>query len=317
MSAPVSTYPKGPSFLNLPVTTNWQGLNADAIIFGAPFGKPYFKANFPNDQSCAPHALRAASDRILLDNQALDIDFNLPKSLGDLRIFDGGDITLLNNDINRHYTEIEQAVRFAVSRNILPVTVGGDDGVTNPVLRGLDGLSNITLVQIDAHLDWRDQRFGEREGFSSPMRRASELKQITAIHQIGIRSFGSAGQGEWDEAMRWGAQIHLAREIFHHGIGPVIDALPTCGKFFVTLDVDGLDPSVMPGTIALAPGGLLWWHIIELFEGLAAKGDIIGINIVELAPKNDINQLSMIGAGRLLIKLMMLELQKRRGKAND
>ena len=73
----------------------------------------------------------------------------------------------------------------------------------------------------------------------------------------------------------------------------------------------------MPGTIALAPGGLLWWHIIELFEGLAAKGAIIGINIVELAPNNDINQLSMVGAGRLLIKLMMLELQKRRSKAND
>ena len=73
------------------------------------------------------------------------------------------------------------------------------------------------------------------------MRRASELEQITAIHQIGIRSFGSAAQDEWDKAMRWGAQIHLARDIFRHGMGPVIDALPTFGKFFVTLDVDGLD----------------------------------------------------------------------------
>ena len=52
----------------------------------------------------------------------------------------------------------------------------------------------------------------------------------------------------------------------------VIEALPSSGKFFVTLDVDGLDPSVMPGTVALAPGGLMWWHIVELFEVLAVKG---------------------------------------------
>ena len=94
----------------------------------------------------------------------------------------------------------------------------------------------------------------------------------------------------------------------------VIEALPSSGKFFVTLDVDGLDPSVMPGTVALAPGGLMWWHIIELFEALAAKGQIVGLNLVELAPKNDLNQISMIGAGRLILKLIMLQLMKSQDK---
>lgn len=93
-------------------------------------------------------------------------------------------------------------------------------------------------------------------------------------------------------------------------MGTVIDALPASGWFFVTLNVDVLDPSVMLAKTALAPGELLWWHIIDLFEGLARKGDIVGLNIVELAPKNDVNQLSMIGAGRLLMKLLMLQLQK-------
>ena len=82
----------------------------------------------------------------------------------------------------------------------------------------------------------------------------------------------------------------------------------------MTLDVDGLDPSVMPGTVALAPGGLMWWHIIELFEVLAVKGQILGLNLVELAPKNDLNQISMIGAGRLVLKLIMLKLMKSQGK---
>ena len=82
----------------------------------------------------------------------------------------------------------------------------------------------------------------------------------------------------------------------------------------MTLDFDGLDPSVMSGTVALAPGGLMWWHIIELFEALAAREQILGLNLVELAQNNDLNQISMIGAGWLMLKLIMLQLMKLHGK---
>ena len=215
-----------------------------------------------------------------------------------------------NLDVTQHYNDIEAAVRFATKRNMIPVSIGGDDGVTNPVIRGTDALDNVTLIQIDAHLDWRDQRFGERDGFSSPMRRASELQHIQAIHQIGIRSVGSAEQAEWDYAQKWGSHIHLARNIHLNGMAPVIKSLPNDGKFFVTLDVDGLDPSVMPGTVALSPGGLAWWHVVTLFEALDKKGSIVGLNLVELAPKNDVNKLSLIGAGRLIMKLLMIQLQQ-------
>ena len=87
----------------------------------------------------------------------------------------------------------------------------------------------------------------------------------------------------------------------------VVDSLPVGGQFFVSLDVDGLDPSVVPGTIALAPGGIMWWELVELFEELATKGNIVGLNVVELAPQNDLNQISMITAGRLILKLLMLQ----------
>ena len=312
MNAPQTNRPKPQGFLNLPVVTEWQNLDADAVIFGAPFGKPYDPTEFPNDQSLAPSALRAASERILLNGQSVDTDFRPPRCFGDLRVVDGGDIALVHGNVSQHYDDIEAAVRFVATRNIIPVIIGGDDGVTNPVIRGTDAFGDITLIQIDAHLDWRDQRFGEADGFSSPMRRASEQLHIKAIHQIGIRSVGSAEQAEWQYAKNWGAHIHLARDIHLHGMAPVIGSLPKGGKFFVTLDVDGLDPSVMPGTVALSPGGLSWWHIVTLFEGLVEKGTIVGLNLVELAPKNDLNNLSLIGAGRLIMKLLMLQLQSPR-----
>lgn len=314
ITIPKTNPPTETSFVNLPVISDWQDLHAEAVIFGVPYGKPYLKHLFPNNQSTAPVALRAASPRILIDVQALDADFQHAICLDDFAIVDGGDIPFDGGDIQQHYAAAENAVRFAIQRGIMPISIGGDDGVTNPVIRGLDALSDITLIQIDAHLDWRDERYGIYDGYSSPMRRAAEQDHITAIHQIGIRSFGSAQKSEIDIARKWGAQIHLAKDIHRHGIAPVIAALPSSGKFFVTLDVDGLDPSVMPGTIALAPGGLMWWHIIELFEALAAKGQIVGLNLVELAPKNDLNQLSMIGAGRLILKLIMLQLMKSKDR---
>ena len=305
---PKTDQPTPCSFVNLPIVTDWRELDAQAVIFGIPYGKPYQISQFPNDQSRAPHALRAASSRILIDHDAIDTDMSGKNSVSQFKLIDGGNIPLNADDIQRHYDDAEEAVRYAIQKGALPVSIGGDDGITNPVIRGLDGLNDITIIQIDAHLDWRNERFGEKDGYSSPMRRASELAHISTIHQIGIRSFGSSRKSDLEEARRWGAKIHSAQKIHTDGVKSVVDSLPLGGQFFVSLDVDGLDPSVVPGTIALAPGGILWWEIVELFEALAKKGNIVGLNVVELAPQNDLNQISMITAGRLILKLLMLQL---------
>ena len=312
--APRTDAPSGQTFLDAPLVTNWQDLNADAVVFGVPYGRPYIPASFPDDQSRAPAALRAASSRILISNKSVDTDFKTTNPAGDVKIVDGGNIPLTGTNFDAHYHAAENAVRFALARGVMPIVIGGNDGVTNPVIRGLDCLDDITLIQIDAHMDWADQRYGISDGYSSPMRRASELPHISSIHQIGIRSFGSATASDMDDARRWGSHIHLARDIHQKGMSSVIDALPSSGKFFVTLDVDGMDPSVMPGTVAMAPGGLSWWHMVDLFEGLTRKGDVVGLNLVEMAPSNDLNQITMIGAGRLAMKLIMLQKIKNRHK---
>ena len=310
--APKTLVPEPQSFINLPVCTDWRDLSADAVIFGVPFGKPYLQNNFPNDQSLAPFALRSASDRIIVEHASINMDYEDTRSLANgINFVDGGDIPLVNNDVSAHYLQGEEAVRYAVTKGIIPVTIGGDDGITNPVLRGLDVAGSIALIQIDAHLDWKSERYGEKDGYSSPMRRASELSHVSSIHQIGIRSFGSSTEEEVKVARKWGADIHTARQVHARGIEQVIKALPKDVKFFITLDVDGLDPSVMPGTVALAPGGLLWWQLIDLLDGISEKGPIIGLNVVELSPKNDLNQISMIGVGRFIVALVMREALKK------
>lgn len=310
MKTPVTKVPNSKSFLDLPILSDWSNLNHKAVVFGAPFGKPYNTQDFPNNQSTAPDRLRDASPRILIDQHAMDLDLETESTLASISVADGGNIPLRNNDIDRHYSEIEGAVRYLVDRGVLPVSIGGDDGITNPVLRGLDPLNDVTVIQIDAHMDWKNERFGERDGYSSPMRRASEMAHISGIHQIGIRSYGSATAQDLKDAKDWGAKIYLAKYIHEKGIELFLNELPEAGKFFITLDVDGLDPSIVPGTVALSPGGLDWMQVVACFEGISKKGQIIGLNVVELSPKNDINQISMIVVGRLILKCLMLELSK-------
>ena len=310
MKPPITKFPDSKSFLDLPTLSDWSKLNHNAVVFGAPFGKPYDMQDFPNNQSTAPDRLRDASPRILIDQYALDLDLESGSTLASISVVDGGNIPLRDNDINQHYSEIEGAVRYLVDRGVLTVSIGGDDGITNPVLRGLDPLNDVTVIQIDAHMDWKNERFGERDGYSSPMRRASEMAHISGIHQVGIRSYGSATAQDLKDAKDWGAKIYLAKDIHEKGIELFLNELPEAGKFFITLDVDGLDPSIVPGTVALSPGGLDWTQVVACFEGISKKGQIIGLNVVELAPKNDINQISMIVVGRLILKCLMLEISK-------
>ena len=132
--APKTLMPEPQSFINLPVCTDWQDLSADAVIFGVPFGKPYLQNNFPNNQSRAPSALRSASDRIMVEHASVNMDYEGTDSLANgINFVDGGDIPLVNNDVSAHYLQGEEAVRYAVTQGVIPVTIGGDDGITNPV----------------------------------------------------------------------------------------------------------------------------------------------------------------------------------------
>ena len=157
LKPPITKLLTSKSFLNLPVLLDWSNLKHQAVVFGAPFGKPYSNGEFPNNQSTAPDRLRDASSRILVDPHSVDLDLLSGSTLASISVADGGNIPLRDNDIDRHYSDIEGAVRYLVGRGVLPVSIGGDDGITNPVLRGLDSLNDVTVIQIDAHMDWKTE----------------------------------------------------------------------------------------------------------------------------------------------------------------
>src|SRR5262249_19740421 len=160
----------------------------------------------------------------------------------------------------------------------LPIVIGGDHGITNPGLRAYEGRGPIHLVQIDAHLDWRDNVNGVKDGYSSPIRRASELAHIDKIFQLGIRAQGSARQEEVDAAKGYGYNIITAYELHDTGMDAVLERIPSGAKYYLTIDVDGMDPTEMPATAGPAPGGVSFVQTRKLIHGLVKKGRVVGMD---------------------------------------
>ena len=181
------------------------------------------------------------------------------------------------------------------------LSIGGDHGVPIPIFRALESVGPITLVHADAHLDWRAEVHGVREGYTNPFRRASEMSWIEGRHQIGLRGQGSARPQDVADARAWGSHLYTADHVIEQGIESVLADIPDGRTYYLSIDADGVDPSVMPAVMAPSPGGLLHHHMRRLIHGLVAKGRLVGMDVVEIAPMHDLNDLTTIAAGRLFM----------------
>ena len=171
------------------LVTNLTGIQADLAVIGMPFGSAYSPRAYTNDQSNAPQALRDLTDRMVRAPEHYDFDIDGPLLQGrkDIRFVDCGDILPSLTVPGEHYRKMEAAIKELRKGGALPIVLGGDHGITTPVLRGYADEGPITLVHVDAHLDWREDVNGVRDGLSSPIRRASEMAHVDKIVQIGLR----------------------------------------------------------------------------------------------------------------------------------
>lgn len=289
------------------LVTELEGLKSDIAVLGMPFGSPYSARSFSNDQTNAPQAIRDMTDRMVRAPEHYDFDIDGPLLQGrtDVRFVDCGDVIPDLNVPGDHLRRCEEAVRHILKGGGLPIVLGGDHGITNPVLRGFDGVGDITLVHIDAHLDWRDEVNGVRDGLSSPIRRASELPFVKHIVQIGLRAQGSGRPADYHAAREWGATLVTAYELHEIGMKAVLDRIPDGGNYYLSIDADGMDPTVMPAVDGPAPGGVDFVQARQLIHGLVKKGRVVGMDIVEIQPAKDTpTKLTCVTAGRLIVNLI-------------
>ena len=284
-------------------------IGAHVGILGLPYGAPYSMEDVTNDQSNAPTAIRRSWQRALRSLERWDFDLGGPLLDGkDIRVVDCGDVPGAPNEPMKHYRLAEEAARKIVGAGAMIISLGGDHGVPIPVFRALSSLPGlegpVTLVHVDAHLDWRDHVGGVREGLSSPIRRASEMDHIGDIFQIGLRSAGSARSEEVEAALDYGAHLVTDIELQEIGMAAVLERIPAGGTYYLTVDADGMDPTIAPAVAGPAPGGVTYPQMRTLIHGLVAKGRVAGMDIVEITPKRDVNAITCVTAVRLICNLI-------------
>jgi len=298
------------SFLFSEISTDLKNLQADIVFLGIPHGSAYTPDAIANDQINAPDVIRAVTNRVSRSLERYDFDVGGP-------IYDGRDISAvdLGNvpfDISvpggDHYRKAEVVLRRVYETGAMTVVFGGDHGIPFPIFKALEVVSSaedpIVLIQIDAHIDWRDHVNGVRDGLSSPIRRASEMAHIGEIFQVGIRAQGSGRAEEYEAAMAYGANIIPAFEVHDNGIDAVLAKIPDNRRYYITIDADGIDPSEAPAVEGPAPGGLTFHQCRKLIHGLVGKGRVLGMDIVEITPSRDVNDITSILAGRLVVNLI-------------
>jgi agmatinase len=234
-------------------------------------------------------------------------DFDLGGPLLDnrnIRVVDCGDVPGDPLDSVGNQRRATETIRSVINTGAVPIVLGGDDSIPIPVFRAYQDHGPLTVIQIDAHLDWRHEINGITEGPSSTMRRASEMPWINRLIQVGMRGVGSARQEEVAAAQAYGAKIITAKDVHEGGIERILDIVTDGAACLVTIDCDGLDPSIMPAVNAPVPGGLLYRLVIDLIHNLAEKVDARGFDLVEFAPEKDINGLGALTAARIVFNMI-------------
>jgi agmatinase len=292
-----------PPFLGFPDRLA-DGRVPRVVIFGVGHGSTY-PGKDSSGHALAADAIRAASQDDAALTEHWDFDLGGPLFDGKpVSCIDAGDILTTMHDNAGNRARIEAKMREILALPAVPILIGGDCSVTIPFLTGFADRGPVWVLQIDAHIDWRDEVYGERYGYSSPMRRASEMPHVVGIVQVGLRSVGSARLTEIEAARRYGSRFVTAREVHAQGVEAALRHIPQGAQVVVTLDCDSLDPSIMPGVAARTPGGLTYTQLIDLIAGLGRRARIAGFDLVELYPPADIDSLSALTAARLLVNVI-------------
>ncbi|HLY54401.1 MAG TPA: arginase family protein, partial [Stellaceae bacterium] len=239
----MSTHTTAPvrPFLDWPAVTDPASWDAPILLVGLPQSEPYARDTHPNDQTRAPGAIRLQS-RQICDGPA-QWDFDLGGPLGTLLppAIDGGDMPWTEGNYGDHAGRVTENLAGAWRRGAQIAVLGGDHGVTIPVLDALKAIGEpVHVVQIDAHLDWREEVGGVTRGYSSPLRWASRLPWIAGLTQIGLRGTGSARRGEVEAAIAYGSKLITAQDVHRDGMEAALAAVPANRPIYVTIDADGL-----------------------------------------------------------------------------
>jgi len=268
---------------------NWMGQNenyesSDIVMLGLPFDGT---VSYRSGSRFAPEQIRLASWGLE------DYSPRFDRHLQDVNFHDAGDLEFPLGNTYKSLDLIEQNVEDIYKDGKRVFGIGGEHLVTLPELKAVSKFyKDFAIVHFDAHTDLREEYLGEEMSHSAVIRHCSKIVGAENIKQIGIRS---GMKEEWEFMKKNNTLCHKYSDL---------DCLKN-KPIFITVDLDCLDPSVMPGTGTPESGGMQFNELVDWFEYLK-NFDIIGADVVELAPDYDTSGVSTAVATKVIRELLMV-----------
>lgn len=286
------------TFMRLPGSTAPADL--DVAVVGVPFD--IGTSNRPGARF-GPRGIREESVLLRPYNMA-----TRAAPFDSLRIDDTGDVATnpynLADSIDRitaHYQEL-------LTNDLIPLSIGGDHTIVLPILRAIAAKHGpVGLVHVDAHTDINDEMFGEKIAHGTPFRRAVEegLLATDRVVQIGMRGTGYAAD-DFDWSREQGFRVVQVEECWHKSLDPLMVEVREKvgdGPVYLSFDIDGLDPAYAWGTGTPEVGGLTVPQGLEIIRGCRGL-DIVGCDLVEVAPAYDTTGTTSLTAANLLYEML-------------
>ena len=290
------------TFAKRELVTDWSQINADVAVLGAPFD---FGTQWRAGARFGPRGIREASTLFSFGHSgAFDHEDDVTYLTEDVKIVDIGDADIIHTDTIKSHKNIEKGVRSILKAGALPLVLGGDHSVNIPCINAFSDAGPIHILQIDAHLDFVDERHGVKYGHGNPMRRAAEKYYVTGLTQVGIRNVSSTSKEGYEDAKAMNSDILSVRQTRKIGPKNLVGRIPENSNVYVTIDIDAFCPSIAAGTGTPSHGGFLYYDVLEILQHLSKRNKVVGIDLVEVAPDYDHSGSTTILAAQILLNFL-------------
>jgi agmatinase len=236
-----------------------------------------------------------------------------------VRLVDAGDVVTPTANVAQSLANVTEAIAAITASGAMPVTIGGDHSITFAVLRGFAKTkSKIHVIHFDAHQDFGplvDRNTGQPVvQHGNHLRNAMELPWISGVTMIGLRGLAHGSGATAADVRASNIAMVSASQALKLGPAAVVSRIPSAEEYYVTIDMDVIDPSIAPATGTPVPGGFSYYQLCDILDAIAAKGHIAGFDITEVSPPYDHdNETSLLAAYLGLRFLESIDSHRQKG----
>lgn len=283
-SSPTYPFAGIPTFLRSEVCTDLAKLDADIAIVGAPTdeGSPFMPGSRFGPRGIREHSLRFGIDGYYDHRRQKQF---LERELKEGRIVDVGDVDVLPTNVEDTFANITSIVQRILARGALPVVLGGDHAISFPVVRAYS--EPLHVVHFDAHVDYAPFRHGFEFTNGHAFRHIHSMEHVQSLTQVGVRSLRNPRS--WvEDSIADGNSVISVYEFRQRGPGRLFEGLPEGEPCYVSIDIDVLDPPLVPGCVSAEPNGMAYDELRDCLEAIAERMDVVGLDLVEVNPLLDV-----------------------------